>query len=74
MKPFEELTERGQVRRLRRLAQAALRQYGLGDAQLSFVAYSENAVFRVETPRAMRCAYTGPATKPRPASTQSWPG
>jgi hypothetical protein len=33
MKPFEELTERGQ-----------------GNAQLSFVACSENAVFRVETP------------------------
>jgi len=51
MKPFEELTERGQVRRLRRLAQAALPQYGLGDAQLVFVAYSENAVFRVDSPR-----------------------
>jgi len=49
MKPFEELTERGQVRRLRRLAEAALPQYRLGDAQLTFVAYSENAVFRVET-------------------------
>jgi Ser/Thr protein kinase RdoA (MazF antagonist) len=49
MKPFEDLTERGQVRRLRRLAQVALQQYGLGIAQLTFVAYSENAVFRVET-------------------------
>jgi Ser/Thr protein kinase RdoA (MazF antagonist) len=51
MKAFEDLTHRGQVRRLRRLAQAALEQYGLGDATLAFVAYSENAVFRVDVPQ-----------------------
>ena len=50
MKAFEDLTHRGQVRRLRRLAQAALQQYGLGSAKLTFVAYSENAVFRVDAP------------------------
>jgi Ser/Thr protein kinase RdoA (MazF antagonist) len=50
MKPFEELTERGQIRRLRRLAQAVLPQYGLSDTRLVFIAYSENAVFRVESP------------------------
>jgi Ser/Thr protein kinase RdoA (MazF antagonist) len=48
MKAFEELTHRGQIRRLRRLAQAALGQYGLESAHLEFVAYSENAVFRVQ--------------------------
>lgn len=48
MKVFEDLTHRSQVRRLRRLAQAALEQYGLGHARLAFVAYSENAVFRVD--------------------------
>jgi Ser/Thr protein kinase RdoA (MazF antagonist) len=51
MKPFEELTERGQVRRLRRVAQAALPHYGLGGARLVFIAYSENAIFGVETPQ-----------------------
>jgi Ser/Thr protein kinase RdoA (MazF antagonist) len=51
MKPFEELTHRGQVRRLRRLAQAALEQYGLGNARLTFVAYSENVVFCVDAPQ-----------------------
>ena len=51
MKAFKELTHRGQARRLRRLAQAALEQFGLGDAKLAFVAYSENAVFRVDAPR-----------------------
>jgi Ser/Thr protein kinase RdoA (MazF antagonist) len=51
MKAFEDLTHRGQVRRLRRLAQAALPQYGLDSARLVFVAYSENAVFRVDAPQ-----------------------
>ena len=45
MKAFEDLTHRGRVRRLRRLAQAALEQYGLGGARLAFIDYSENAVF-----------------------------
>jgi Ser/Thr protein kinase RdoA (MazF antagonist) len=55
MKSFEELTERGQIRRLRQVAQVALQQYGLDGARLVFIAYSENAVFRVEAPGG-RCA------------------
>jgi Ser/Thr protein kinase RdoA (MazF antagonist) len=75
MKPFEELTERGQVRRLRRLAQAALQEYGLGDAQLTFVAYSENAVFRVESPRgryALRVHRPGYQTEASLDSELAW--
>lgn len=50
MKPFERLTPLGQVRRLRRLAQSALLEYGLGGARLRFVAQSENTTFRVDVP------------------------
>ena len=50
MKAFEDLTSRGQIKRLRRLAQAARPQYGLGELRPVFVEYSENAVFRVESP------------------------
>lgn len=48
MKAFETLTYLGQVRRLRRLAQSALDQYGLGDAQLTFITHGENTTFRVD--------------------------
>jgi Ser/Thr protein kinase RdoA (MazF antagonist) len=57
MKAFEDLTPRVQIRRLRRSAQAALQQHGPDDARLVFVAYSENAVFRVETPRERYAPY-----------------
>jgi Ser/Thr protein kinase RdoA (MazF antagonist) len=48
MKAFEALTPRGQIGRLRKLAQTALRQYGLNDVRLTFIARSENTVFRVD--------------------------
>ncbi|MEA3439764.1 MAG: phosphotransferase [Chloroflexota bacterium] len=50
MKTFESLTYLGQVRRLRKLAQAALDDYGLAGARLTFIARSENTTFRVDTP------------------------
>jgi hypothetical protein len=50
MKVFEDLPHRRQVRRLRRLARAALEQYGLGGARLDFSGYGENAVFRSARP------------------------
>jgi len=42
MRPFEELTYLGQIRKLRQLAQAALAAYGLTNARLKFIARSEN--------------------------------
>ncbi len=48
MKAFEALSSRGQVRRLRRLAQSALDDYGLAGAQLKFIAHGENTTFRVD--------------------------
>jgi Ser/Thr protein kinase RdoA (MazF antagonist) len=75
VKPFEQLTERGQVRRLRRLGQAALPQYGLGDVKLSFIAYSENAVFRLEAPHgryALRVHRPGHQTEASLDSELAW--
>jgi Ser/Thr protein kinase RdoA (MazF antagonist) len=47
---FEELTYLGQLRKLRRVAQAALDAYGLADARLKFIARSESTTYRVDSP------------------------
>jgi len=49
--PFRELTHRGQVRRLRRVAQRALGRWGLEHARLVTLDLVENATFRVEADR-----------------------
>lgn len=48
MKPFPELTARGQLRRMRRLAVAATSQYPLPAHELHFVQHGENTTFRIE--------------------------
>jgi Ser/Thr protein kinase RdoA (MazF antagonist) len=48
MKPFDELTYLGQVRRLRLLAVAALAKYGLQDARIRLVQHGENTSFRID--------------------------
>ena len=48
MKPFEELTRRGRVRRYRQMAQAALAEYGIVDARLMFIRDAGNVTFRVD--------------------------
>ena len=50
MKPYRELSRRARLRRLRKLAEAALVAYGLDDAHLSFIQYAENCIYRVDTP------------------------
>jgi Ser/Thr protein kinase RdoA (MazF antagonist) len=52
MKPYNQLTRLGQLRRLRRLAEVALVKYGLTDAKLTFQHYEGNAIFRVDLPNA----------------------
>jgi Ser/Thr protein kinase RdoA (MazF antagonist) len=47
MKPFEELTQRGRVLRYRKLAQAALAEYGISDFRLLFIRDAGNVTFRV---------------------------
>ena len=49
MRPFNDLTERGQVRRLRQLALNALAAYDIAVARLQFVAVHTNTLFRVRT-------------------------
>ena len=50
MKPYNELTRLGQLRRVRQLAESALEAYGLGGAPLTFVQYTANVVYRVDAP------------------------
>ena len=47
--PFAKLTYRGQIRRLRGLAEKALTAYQLGDAHFKLLTYWNNVTFRVDT-------------------------
>ena len=47
MKPFEELSYQGRIRRMRQLAQVALNAYGLPDARFKFLRQAGNTLFRV---------------------------
>ncbi len=49
MKPFQNLTQRGQARRLRQLALNALQSYPLRIRNVSLLAYHFNCIFRVDT-------------------------
>ena len=49
MKDFEELTNRGRARRLRRLALSALADYDLPIARFRLVTNSFNGIFRLDT-------------------------
>ena len=50
MKPYQELTRSGRLRRLRKLAEIALKHYGLDDARLTFQHYEGNVIFRADDP------------------------
>jgi hypothetical protein len=50
MKPFQELTYLGRVRRIRRLAQAALAAYGIAEARFKLLRQAGNTLFRVYIP------------------------
>ena len=49
MKPFEALTYRGQLDRLRRLALEALRGYGINEPRLTALLHEDNTTFRVDS-------------------------
>jgi Ser/Thr protein kinase RdoA (MazF antagonist) len=49
LKPFNALTERGQVLRLRRLAEKVVQEYDLPVNRVSFMVRMTNFLFRVET-------------------------
>jgi hypothetical protein len=48
MKAYEDLTPRGKLRRTRRIAQAALKDYGFTEAHLKFIVDTGNIVYRVK--------------------------
>lgn len=54
MRPYSTLTERGQARRLRALARAALQHYALDVARLRLVTNDLNGIFRVDTQAGQR--------------------
>ncbi len=47
MKPFEELTYRGQIERLRSMGESALREFGIRSPALKHMAHAENTTFEV---------------------------
>ena len=49
MKPFETLTHRGQLRRLRRLAFETLRDYAIDEPRLTALQHGDNTTFRVDS-------------------------
>lgn len=50
MKPYPELTRLGRLRRMRQLATAALRGFGVEEARLQLLRQAGNTLFRVQTP------------------------
>jgi Ser/Thr protein kinase RdoA (MazF antagonist) len=58
MKDFDELTYLGRVRRMRKLAAAALVAYGLGEAHFRLLRQAGNTLYRVSGPASL---LTGPA-------------
>ena len=48
MKPFESLTNGGQLRRLRRLALEALTAYGIHEPHLTALTHHHNTTFRLD--------------------------
>lgn len=49
MKPFNELTRSGRIRRMRQLAAEALTHYGLDESRFHLLRYAGNTLFRVKT-------------------------
>lgn len=50
LRPFRDLSRRARLVRFRELAKIALQAYGLQGAQLTFLQYGENVIYRVDLP------------------------
>ena len=48
MQAFESLSARSRARRLRRLAMAALAQYGLAGVSVRLLQHAENTTYRID--------------------------
>ena len=76
MKSFGELSERGQARRLRPLALAALARYDLEVTGLRLISNGWNCVYRVDTtdgPQDIRVSRPIPAPHDRTHATENAP-
>jgi Ser/Thr protein kinase RdoA (MazF antagonist) len=72
MLPFEELSPRGRIGRLRALAANALEQYGLGDARVSLLKQTFNTLFRVVDDQGRKTALrVGAAERIHPPETEA---
>ena len=49
MQPYDQLTNRGKLRRLRHLAVVGLSHYDLTDPQITYHGFETNLLFRVTT-------------------------
>ena len=47
MKPYEELTKRGRIRRMRQLTETALNAYNLSEPRIKFLRQAGNTLFRI---------------------------
>jgi len=54
MKPYENLTRLGRVRRMRELASAALKEYGVRQANFHLLRQAGNTLFRIQTSDLLR--------------------
>ena len=71
---FRDLTRRQRLYRFRRLAHAALPAYGLVDANLTFLQYGENVIYRVDPAQGRRALLRLHAWDNNRISTQRWSG
>jgi Ser/Thr protein kinase RdoA (MazF antagonist) len=60
MKPYQELTRFGWIRRLRKIAEIALKEFNLSDSTLTFLHYQGNVIFRVDVPNIKAEDESGP--------------
>ncbi len=50
VKPYQELTRRERLVRIRKMARETLKAYGLNEAALTFIQYNENFIYRIDLP------------------------
>ena len=64
MKPYLQLTRRGRLRRMHRLAEVALAEYGIPGSRLTFLQYTMNFIYRVDLDSNARLTPLTPAADP----------
>ena len=64
MKPYLQLTRRGRLRRMHRLAEVALSEYGIPGSRLTFLQYTMNFIYRVDLDSNGRLTPLTPAADP----------